>query len=286
MNLGFNKGNFVKFVRATPTLWRSLVSKDADTLYFIVDSTSGNGALYLGDCLIAGGLDIAQDTLSQLADVNLSSLANKDILMYNESTEQWENTSLVAAISETVKVMEGATAASDGSAGLVPQPVQGQQNLFLQGNGSWSNPTAAVELTLETLIGEDANMSMRAIAKQEASNAIGTVLDGAPESFDTLKEIADWIQTHPEMSDVTNLMTRVSSLEDTVNGNDTTTGLVSTVGELSISVSNINTILNGDGVDAGLVATVSNLKSVVSSNTDRIDTLEAGLRWQDLVEID
>lgn len=37
--------------------------------------------------------------------------------------------------------MSGASSSADGKAGLVPQPIKGQQNYFLAGNGSWAIPT-------------------------------------------------------------------------------------------------------------------------------------------------
>lgn len=43
---------------------------------------------------------------------------------------------------------------------------------------------------IDTLIGEDANKSVRTIASEE----VAKVVDSAPEAFDTLKEIATWIQ--------------------------------------------------------------------------------------------
>lgn len=49
----------------------------------------------------------------------------------------------------------------------------------------------AEKTTVNTLIGEDTGKSVRAISAEE----VAKVIAGAPESFDTLKEIADWIQS-------------------------------------------------------------------------------------------
>ena len=46
-----------------------------------------------------------------------------------------------------------------------------------------------------TLIGEDAGKSVRTIANEELAKQL--IAEGAAESLDTLKEIADWIQSHP-----------------------------------------------------------------------------------------
>lgn len=46
-----------------------------------------------------------------------------------------------------------------------------------------------------TLVGEDANKSVRAIANEELAKQL--IAEGAQESLDTLAEIAAWIQEHP-----------------------------------------------------------------------------------------
>jgi hypothetical protein len=46
-------------------------------------------------------------------------------LVYNETTERWENVSLSTIIASTVGTFTGATANDDGAAGLVPVPHAG-----------------------------------------------------------------------------------------------------------------------------------------------------------------
>lgn len=285
MTVGFNQGNFVKFVRGTSTLWNSLTQRNSDTLYFITNPGNNNGALYLGNTLIAGNLDTIEDTLGGLADVKFNTLNNNEVLMYNEETQKWENQPLTTAINGVIKVMQGATSTENGLSGLVPAPVSGQQSLFLQGDGSWANPTAAVELTLKTLIGKDAQKSIREIATDVSTNAVNKVLDGAPEAFDTLKEVSDWIDTHPEMSEINTLITGVDSIEDTLNGVEDTPGLISRVGTLEKATGNLNTLLNGDGkTNPGLISVVSNLEKVTNHHTEEINEINETLRWQSLTE--
>lgn len=285
MTVGFNQGNFVKFVRGTSTLWNSLTQRNNDTLYFITNPGNSNGALYLGNTLIAGNLDTIKDTLSGLADVQLNTLTNNEVLMYNEKTQKWENQSLTVAINSTIKVMEGATSTENGLSGLVPAPAPGQQSLFLQGDGRWASPTTAVELTLKKLIGKDESKSIREIATEISSAAVNKIIDGAPEAFDTLKEVADWIDTHPVMADITTLITRVGSIENTLNGMDNTPGLISRVGTLEKTTGNLNTLLNGDGEsNPGLISVVSNLEKVTNHHTEEINEINETLRWQSLTE--
>ena len=46
-----------------------------------------------------------------------------------------------------------------------------------------------------------------------AADAVATVLDGAPEKFDTLKEVAEWISNNESASSAADLVTRVAALE-------------------------------------------------------------------------
>lgn len=52
-----------------------------------------------------------------------------------------------------------------------------------------------------------------AIAAEAAATAVAGVIDGAPEKFDTLKEIAAWIADADTAEDAASLVTRVTALE-------------------------------------------------------------------------
>lgn len=63
-----------------------------------------------------------------------------------------------------------------------------------------------------TLVGEDASKSARAIAAEE----VAKIVDGADASFDTLKEIADWISGHK--TDAASMNSAIKALEAIVDG--------------------------------------------------------------------
>lgn len=181
--------------------------------------------------------------------------------------------------------MIGATADTDGTAGLVPTPMAGQQNLYLQGNGQWSDPAASVKSDLAALKGADTNSTVRQIA----TDVVAEVINGADDSFDTLKEIADWILAHDNAIDVAQVTTDVSRLNEAVFGNNND-GLV-------YDVQTLEDIINGTPETTGLVQQVSNIRgdvitlnSTVNSIGARTTTLENQvteidnkLKWQDLV---
>lgn len=70
----------------------------------------------------------------------------------------------------------------------------------------------SVTTKVTTLVGEDANKSVRTIANEELVKQL--IAEGADEKLDTLKEIADWIQQHPK--DAAAMNTAISNLETLV----------------------------------------------------------------------
>ena len=72
------------------------------------------------------------------------------------------------------------------------------ENLTAELKGTFAKKTVvqAIESKVTTLIGDDANKSVRNIANEELAAKL--IPDGAKESLDTLQEIADWIQSHPD----------------------------------------------------------------------------------------
>lgn len=65
---------------------------------------------------------------------------------------------------------------------------------------------------ITTLVGEDASKSARAIAAEE----VAKIVDGADSSYDTLKEIADWISGHK--TDAAAMNSAIVALDGIVDG--------------------------------------------------------------------
>lgn len=70
----------------------------------------------------------------------------------------------------------------------------------------------ANETAISILQGTDTAKSARTIAAEE----VAKIVDGAPESFDTLKELSDWISTHG--NDATAMNSAIAKLQDIVAG--------------------------------------------------------------------
>ena len=299
-------GNYVKFLRGTPTAWENITDKNSDTLYFIAEEGAATGKLYLGTKLIADGDTANINTLAELTDVVISAgVPDGAVLAYDVISKTWKDTPLESILSDIVTLMQGATADQDGAAGLVPQPVAGQQDLYLRGDGTWADPTMAlsavvsaldetvkknqeahVQDIMKLLGGYPEGTSIEAIVNGHISEVVGM----APETFDTLEELAKWIAEHEEAIDISDTLNRLAAVESTLYNEES--GLV-------VQVADINTILYGDGTTSGLVAQTATLINNVSVLRNDVDDLQEGfitvqgditkiyelLKWQDLYEV-
>lgn len=167
--------------------------------------------------------------------------------------------------------MTGATANTNGVRGLVPDPKAGDQNKFLAGNGTWVNPTALIQTVVKDVAqdwfgaedwSQDTN-SPTALIREIASDEVAKVVAGAPEAFDTLKEIATWIQNESSVADLSHLQSRVSTLETIVS-----TGTPPDD--------------NGHPGVPSLVTQVNTLNVNFTSLDARVTNVEETLRWQDM----
>ena len=271
-----NTPNYVKFMRGTEALFNSLAIKDNDTLYFIFQEGQENrGKLYLGNRLISGSFSDGSGVIDindlENVFINTAELADHDILVYNAATQKWEN----ADIEEFLMV--GATAENAGVSGLVPAPNTGDQSKFLRGDGTWAEVSTSgltpeerqkildLDSAVSTLVGSHTGQSIDAIVESIIVQA------GAPENLDTIKEISDWIQQHPNdvaeiNSSIADLQERVSTLE----GNDFTS-LESRVLNLESAVGDL------EGIETKYVNVSTQLDHLTSELNDR-------LRWHELSE--
>lgn len=266
--------SYVRFLRGTPTAFNKVVKKDPDTLYFISEANADSGDLYLGSKLITGKSSFTDMSLGDLKNVVAGNVNdNGSILVFDEGQGKWvvKNPEEVSNIICTV--MTGASDTENGKSGMVPQPLQGQQDLFLKGDGTWSDPTANLRETVNILIGDDADKSIRQIAVEALGAAL--IPENAKDSLDTLTEIADWIQSHPD--DASSFNTKITRLEKSVfdvvneNGDTISEGLVTTVGNLSTEMEALNT-------------SVTNLTTDVRVTEKDINVLYERLRWHDIDE--
>lgn len=130
--------SYIKFLRGSIKSYQAKVDAgaiDENTLYFVYENKDAKtGQLYLGSKLLSGGgSDVSKASISDLKDIIVNEVGDKQILVYNELLNAWTNTSIYDAI----ETMVGASATTDGASGLVPAPKKGDENKVLHGDGTW-----------------------------------------------------------------------------------------------------------------------------------------------------
>lgn len=291
--------NYVKFVRTTLSLWKALLNKDQDTLYFVLDDNSATGSLYLGSTLIASGLDEGL-SVEELNDVVITGEVLENQILVANGKGVWQNRDINDFMPLT---MVGASAEQDGDGGLVPAPMQGEQDLYLRGDGLWADPTVELAATVgslaetledvknnvETVIGGDWDKTMRAVAQDEAAKAMASVVDGAPEAFNTLKEIAAWIsgEDGEVATDAETLISDVATLKELVSAENT--GLVTRVGTLEGEVDTLQEEVEAltqtvGGETFGLVKKVNDNAAAIEANAEAIAEVDSRLKWNELID--
>lgn len=89
----------------------------------------------------------------------------------------------------------------------------------------------AVDAKVTTLVGDDTNKSVRAIANEELAAQL--IPENAKESLNTLQEIAAWIQKHPDdATAMNNAITALQTLVGTIPEGATATDIVNYIKEL------------------------------------------------------
>lgn len=127
----------------------------------------------------------------------------------------------------------------------------------------------AAEGKITTLVGSDANKSVRAIANEELAAQL--IPDGAKESLDTLGEIAAWIQSHPDDASamnkkITDLTTKVGAIPTTGTGANSAT-VVAYAAALAADAKKAGTDANAAAAAAKKAATDETTRAKAAEGT-------------------
>lgn len=260
--------NFVKFLRGTPTAYKNLTEKDADTLYFISEKDAKNGQLYLGEILISASVNENEviDYLSELKDVDTSGAAQNSILGFDQESNKWIAMDIANLI--TISVMTGADSETDGTEGLVPAPKAGMEKLFLRADGTWAAP-AGDDLSIEVV---DSKIKLKNFNKGYYSyvESIKDLETGEiliPSSFEYREGFIEGLIPKSIRNETTGNL-ELAWFEQSPEDIDE---LKSKIDIISKSVNDIDEALNSEN---GLVNKIDNLQSQVGSSIERTGIYE------------
>lgn len=255
--------NFVKFLRGTPTAYKNLTEKDADTLYFISEKDAKNGQLYLGEILISASVNENEviDYLSELKDVDTSGAMQNSILGFDKESNKWIAMDIANLI--TISVMTGADSETDGTEGLVPAPKAGMEKLFLRADGTWAAPTGdnlSIEVIDSKIQLKNFNNGYYSYVEPIKDLETGEIL--IPSSFEHREGFIEGLIPKSIRNEITGNL-ELAWFEQSPEDIDE---LKSKIDIISKSVDGIDEALNSEN---GLVNKIDNLQSQVGSSTER-----------------
>lgn len=212
---------------------------------------------------VATAKSIADDALKQ-ANTNKGAIASINSTISGLATKQ-EVTNLEETLNTSIskKVDQ---AAYDTKISAIEGNIQGATNAI-------GNVTAKVNV----LVGEDANKSARTIASEE----VAKIVADAPEAYDTLKEIADYISTDKtgaaELSNKINQNTQdISKLREDLTTESTVRA--NAISNINSSIEGLTTkVTTNEGSISSLNTEIGNLKTrdgeladLIQGNTNEI----------------
>ena len=179
---------------------QNTITIPAETVYTLVEGTANGTVKFQGEDVKVHGL---------------GSAAFKDTTAFEAKG------ALDSAIAEAKQAGADAQGTADAlstKVGAVPadktvvQMISDAQTAATYDDTGIKDRMGAAEGKITALVGDDASKSARAIAAEE----VAKIVDGADSSYDTLKEIADWISNHK--TDAGAMNSAILALEAIVDG--------------------------------------------------------------------
>ena len=173
----------------------------------------------------ADSLNTAMDTRMDAAEASITTITGADTVEGSVAKALKDAKTYAdgkdAAIAAAKKAGDDAQAdvdALEAKVGTVPgnktivEMIADAQSAATYDDTALKERVTTVEGKVTTLVGSDTNKSARTIASEE----VAKIVAGADVSYDTLKEIADWISSHK--TDATAMNSAITALEGIVDG--------------------------------------------------------------------
>ena len=307
----------VKFLKGTKANFDALKAAgtlDKNTFYYVDEKD-----LYLGNVLLSNADDVASavsrieanaadivlikaelDALSggesgagsittQISNLRteLTTLINKN--KDDIAAETKRATDAESALSQSITTVDG-TATTAKNIALENQSAIETINGQIEGLADLKTTVSNHTNQINTLVGDDAGKTVRAIALDELTKKL--IPAEAQESLDTLEEIAAWIQAHPASASAMNEAiqtntSNIASLTDRVSTNETNIQsaqeLLNTVKTLAETNKN-----NIDSINGSLASITNETNGILAQakgfTTSSIEALNLGSASQKNVE--
>ena len=144
----------------------------------------------------------------------LATKLNTDVTALKEQVEELVTTGGEPNKLEGVKVNGAALSIVEKMVDILIATGTGDGTIAVNGKDVAVKGLATLQQTITTLVGNDSGKSARTIANEELAAQL--IPDDAQESLNTLQEIADWIQDHPD--DASAMNTAITAIQAVLAG--------------------------------------------------------------------
>ena len=282
--------NYVKFVKGSTKAWANYTNKSDDTLYFIYDADNQNaGSLYLGSRLIGGA-----SSASELTNVVLDAVGDKQLLIYDATTSTWKNGDISSIITVDDKSITKATVGTLSLKDFESAEVGTLASKGKDGNLSWVTPAAVIgnlgtyytKTEVDKLISGQSTLSRKIV---DSVNDIDTTATDADKYIYCIKDTSSSAEnnTYTEYLVIDGKIEKVGDWATDLSGYVTK----AEVGTLVTDKFNeLTTAKIGDlssfSAERPLTAVIGDLSkfSATKGSTlvDKIATIESQLTWSEI----
>lgn len=223
---------------------------------FAAEDTAIRGELAAAKTELEGKIDEKADQATTYTKTEVDTLVNAKANAADVYTK--------SETDDAIKVVSDALAQEVTDRGTAVQGLQGEVD--------------DIEAKVNTLVGSDADKTVRAIAAEEVAAQL--IPENAGEALDTLQEIAAWIQAHPGdasamNADIETLKTKVGEKAVSVQISEAISAL--SLDETYVKISDYNTDKEAfEQKDADLQGEIDAAEAVIAENAADIKNLQAG----------
>lgn len=220
-------------------------------------STPSVDIISLGEVLVQHGSTAAEQGLHTVAEID----GTKKLITF--PSKEWISDEIAkvdaGGINQTITNLQ--------------EKVNGIDAAYKQADGEIAADIAEIEGRIATIEGADSGKSIRTIASEE----VAAIVDGAPEAFDTLKEIAEWIGE--DTTNAATLATDVDNLKKVVSDYTGEGAIKTAITEVSTNLNGVTERVNtleGDVKDLQDESKNYALQTTVNGIDERVTSIEDG----------
>lgn len=279
--------DYVKFVRGSKSAFNALQNKADDTLYFIYDSADkSTGSLYLGSRLIGGAGSAAGSSLGDLKDIVISTIGDKQILIYNENTQSWENGSIGDIISVDDKSIVKTTVGTLSLKNFATAEIKSLAYKKEDGDLGWMTPIEAVTI-LNVYTKDEINNKLNQSLTRKIVNSVSDIDVNATDAESYIYLVPNASGTYDEYIVVNKKLEKVgdwtTNLDDYVTKAEVGTLVTDKVN--TIVQEKIGDLSNFGGDNPTLIATIGDLSTFNADHTlvDKVNEIDGRLKWSEII---